>query len=329
MAKKNAEVDAAVYLQNSAKTLATNIRFASVDKPISTLVVTSSIPNEGKSTIAISLSEALASGGKSVLLIESDMRRRSLANMLGIHVRSGIYSVLSGQVPLNQAVVQTSMRGVYFLDSEPHIPNPVDILSSKRFQNFMTSLRDSYDYVVVDTPPLSAFVDGAVVGSITDGVVLVVRRNFVKRDEVVNSYEQLKKAGANVLGTCLNFCDGEKSEYYYEYYTKDGVKKKRKKKHSGGSSSETPLPTSAPVAPAPAPSFDPQPAAPSYGAPAAAPSYEMPAAAPVTNFDTPVSAPSPSASSQYSMPAGYGTAPAAAPQYSAPQSFGGYSGDLD
>lgn len=139
MAKKNAEVDAAVYLQNSAKTLATNIRFASVDKPISTLVVTSSIPNEGKSTIAISLSEALASGGKNVLLIESDMRRRSLANMLGIHVRNGIYSVLSGQVPLNQAVVQTSMRGVYFLDSEPHIPNPVDILSSKRFQNFMTS----------------------------------------------------------------------------------------------------------------------------------------------------------------------------------------------
>lgn len=328
MAKKNAEVDAAVYLQNSAKTLATNIRFASVDKPISTLVVTSSIPNEGKSTIAISLSEALASGGKSVLLIESDMRRRSLANMLGIHVRNGIYSVLSGQVPLNQAVVQTSMRGVYFLDSEPHIPNPVDILSSKRFQNFMTSLRDSYDYVVVDTPPLSAFVDGAVVGSITDGVVLVVRRNFVKRDEVVNSYEQLKKAGANVLGTCLNFCDGEKSEYYYEYYTKDGVKKKRKKKHSGASSSETPLPTSAPVAPAPAPSFDPQPAAPSYGAPAA-PSYEMPVAAPAPNFDTPVSAPSPSASSQYSMPAGYGAAPAAAPQYSAPQSFGGYSGDLD
>ena len=327
MAKKNAEVDAAVYLQNSAKTLATNIRFASVDKPISTLVVTSSIPNEGKSTIAISLSEALASGGKSVLLIESDMRRRSLANMLGIHVRNGIYSVLSGQVPLNQAVVQTSMRGVYFLDSEPHIPNPVDILSSKRFQNFMTSLRDSYDYVVVDTPPLSAFVDGAVVGSITDGVVLVVRRNFVKRDEVVNSYEQLKKAGANVLGTCLNFCDGEKSEYYYEYYTKDGVKKKRKKKHSGGSSSETPLPTSAPVAPAPAPSFDPQPAAPSFSAPAAAPSFEMPAAAP--NFDTPVSAPSPSASSQYSMPAGYGAAPTAAPQYSAPQSFGGYSGDLD
>lgn len=327
MAKKNAEVDAAVYLQNSAKTLATNIRFASVDKPISTLVVTSSIPNEGKSTIAISLSEALASGGKSVLLIESDMRRRSLANMLGIHVRNGIYSVLSGQVPLNQAVVQTSMRGVYFLDSEPHIPNPVDILSSKRFQNFMTSLRDSYDYVVVDTPPLSAFVDGAVVGSITDGVVLVVRRNFVKRDEVVNSYEQLKKAGANVLGTCLNFCDGEKSEYYYEYYTKDGVKKKRKKKHSGGSSSETPLPTSAPVAPAPAPSFDPQPAAPSFSAPAAAPSFEMPAAA--ANFDTPVSAPSPSASSQYSMPAGYGAAPTAAPQYSAPQSFGGYSGDLD
>ncbi len=327
MAKKNSEVDATVYLQNSAKTLATNIRFASVDNPVSTLVVTSSIPNEGKSTIAVALSEALASGGKTVLLIESDMRRRSLANMLNIHVRSGIYSVLSGQVPLNQAVVQTSMRGVYFLDAEPHIPNPVDILSSKRYQNFLNSLRETYDYVVIDTPPLTAFIDGAVVGSIVDGVVLVVRRNFVKRNEVVSSYEQLKKAGANVLGTCLNFCDGEKSEYYYEYYTKDGVKKKRKKKHNSGG--DAPVPTSAPVAPAPAPAY-PAPA-PSFDAASA---YAAPAApAPAPNFDMPMSAPTaaPSAGARFSTPAGYEAAPApsAAPQYTGSQSFGTYSGDLD
>lgn len=222
MAKQNG--DRAV-MQNAVKTLATNIRFASVDNPVRSIVVTSSIPNEGKSTIAVALSEALASGGKSVLLVECDMRRRSIAGMLGVHAQNGLYAVLSAQVELEDAVVRTSMRGVSFLDAEPHIPNPVDILGSRRFRSFVESLKSSYDYVVFDTPPLSAFVDAAVIGSVVDGSLLVVRRNFVKREAVVSSLEQLKKAGANVLGTVLNYCENERSDYYYEYYNKSGSKR--------------------------------------------------------------------------------------------------------
>ena len=100
MAKQNG--DRAV-MQNAVKTLATNIRFASVDNPVHSIVVTSSIPNEGKSTIAVALSEALASGGKSVLLVECDMRRRSIAGMLGVHAQNGLYAVLSAQVELDDA----------------------------------------------------------------------------------------------------------------------------------------------------------------------------------------------------------------------------------
>lgn len=222
MAKQNG--DRAV-MQNAVKTLATNIRFASVDNPVRSIVVTSSIPSEGKSTIAVALSEALASGGKSVLLVECDMRRRSIAGMLGVHAQSGLYAVLASQIELEDAVVRTSMRGVSFLDAEPHIPNPVDILGSRRFHSFVESLKSSYDYVVFDTPPLSAFVDAAVIGSVVDGALLVVRRNFVKREAVVSSLEQLKKAGANVLGTVLNYCENERSDYYYEYYNKNGSKR--------------------------------------------------------------------------------------------------------
>lgn len=222
MAKQNG--DRAV-MQNAVKTLATNIRFASVDNPVHSIVVTSSIPNEGKSTIAVALSEALASGGKSVLLVECDMRRRSIAGMLGVHAQNGLYAVLSAQVELEDAVVRTSMRGVSFLAAEPHIPNPVDILGSRRFRSFVESLKSSYDYVVFDTPPISAFVDAAVIGSVVDGALLVVRRNFVKREAVVSSLEQLKKAGANVLGTVLNYCENERSDYYYEYYNKSGSKR--------------------------------------------------------------------------------------------------------
>lgn len=169
MAKK-AQEDR-VFIQNAVRTLATNIRFASVDNPVRSIVVTSSIPNEGKTTIATNLAQALASGGKTVLIVECDIRRRSPAVTLGTHARNGIYAVLSGQVDLDDAVVRTFTRNVWFLDSEPHIPNPVDILGSKRFHSFIERLKDEYDYVVLDTPPLSAFIDAAVIGSIADGTL--------------------------------------------------------------------------------------------------------------------------------------------------------------
>lgn len=245
MAKK--AQDDRVFIQNAVKTLATNIRFASVDNPVRSIVVTSSIPNEGKTTIATNLAQALASSGKNVLIVECDMRRRSLASALGTHARNGIYAVLSGQVELDDAVVRTSTRNVWFLDSEPHIPNPVDILGSKRFHSFIERLKDEYDYVVLDTPPLSAFIDAAVLGSIADGTLLVVRRNFVRREEVLSSYEQLKKAEANVLGTVLNYCEDKKSEYYYyEYYSKDG-----KKLSKSGADADAPQLNTAPAQSAP------------------------------------------------------------------------------
>ena len=130
MAKK-AQEDR-VFIQNAVRTLATNIRFASVDNPVRSIAVTSSVPSEGKTTIAINLAQALASGGKSVLLMECDMRRLSLGNTLGVHARNGIYAVLSDQVALEEATARTEIRNVWFLDGEPNIPNPVDILGSRR-----------------------------------------------------------------------------------------------------------------------------------------------------------------------------------------------------
>ena len=227
-----------VFLQNSVKTLVANIRFASVDNPIRVIGVTSSIPNEGKSTTCYALAQALANGGQSVLLIDCDLRRRSLANMIGVHAQAGIYGVLSGQVAIEDAAVSTPTKGLYFLDCEPHIPNPVDILSSRRFKNFIAQMREKYTYVVVDTPPLTAFVDGAVISQNVDGMLLVVRQDQTKRDEVLSAYDQLKKADANIIGCVLTFADNEKSDYYYySYYNKDG---KRVRKSKGSSSSEAP-----------------------------------------------------------------------------------------
>lgn len=216
---KNTASDVA-FFKNSIKTIATNIQFASVDRPVRVLAITSSVPNEGKSTISIELGCALAGGGKRVLLVEGDMRWRSLASMLNAHSRHGIYSVLSDQIPLEAAVVETSFRGLSFLDCEPSIPNPVDIISSRSFHTFVESARSAYDYVVIDTPPLSAFVDASVFASVADGTVMVLRKNFVKRGDLMSAYDQLKKANANVIGVVMNFCDVEKTDYrYHSYYT--------------------------------------------------------------------------------------------------------------
>ena len=231
-----------IHMQNAIKTLAANIRFVSVDDPIRSIVVTSSVPNEGKTTVAISLAEAMASSGSKVLLVETDMRRRSVANSLGVHARSGVYAVLCGQVSLADAVVSTAARGMYFLDCEPHIPNPDALLGSKRFRNLAESALSSFDYVIFDTPPLFAFVDAAILSTVADGTLLVVGQNVVRRDELTASFAQLEKAGANVLGAVMNLCKSEKSEYYTEYYSR------------GGDDANAPsAPTSAPSA-APAPS---------------------------------------------------------------------------
>ena len=217
-------------VKNAAHTMMANIVFSNVDEAVRTIVVTSSAPNEGKSTCSIELAEAFASTGKRTLLIDCDLRRRSLSQMLGIRARHGIYAVLSGQTALSVATVETSIENLEFLDAEPHTTNPQAILSSKRFERFVESIKKSYDYVIFDTPPIGAFVDAAIVSSLVDGTVLVVREGLTKRDEMTATYEQLKKAGANVLGVCLNGCQTKSSEYYDYYSSKDRDSKKGSKK---------------------------------------------------------------------------------------------------
>lgn len=225
-----------LVVQNAAKTLLANIRFASVDHPVKSIVMTSSVPNEGKTTVSYQLAQATASSGKRTLIVECDMRHRSLANLIGARARYGLYAVLSGQVELEDAVVSTSHRNLFFLDSEPHIPNPADILASQRFRNLMHELASSFDYVIFDTPPVGTFVDAAVIAAQADATVLVVRERFVKRTDLQNAYDQLKKADAHVIGVAMNMCESESSEYYYAYYNKSG----KRVRTSDGNDSEGP-----------------------------------------------------------------------------------------
>ena len=207
-------------LSNACKTILANIRFMDVDNPVCSIVITSAIPNEGKSFIAENLCRAIASSGKTVLLVEADMRRSTLAGRLKAHAKYGLYSVLSGAVPFDKAVVATDMRNMFFLDAEPGIPNPSDLLNSRQFERFVPVACEAYDYVVFDTPPVGAFVDAAVLSRLVDATFIVVRENFARREQVAAAYDQLVKAGANVAGVIMNYCERSGSDYYYysRYY---------------------------------------------------------------------------------------------------------------
>ena len=172
------------------------------------------------------LARAIATSGKTVLLVEADMRRRTLASLLNVRPAAGVYAVLTDAAPLKTAVTPTQTPNLFFLDVEPNIPNPADIISSKRYQKLVATLEDSYDYVIYDMPPVGTFVDAAILSTLVDGTVLVVKPGSTKRSELVDACEQLKKADANILGICATFCEGTGSEYYYAYYTKDGSRVK-------------------------------------------------------------------------------------------------------
>lgn len=226
MSKKKKASSNMQEVQNAAKTLFANIRFMSPDAPIRTIVITSSVPNEGKSVTSYELACAIATSGQRTLLVEADMRRRSLANILGVHAQHGVYSVLTNDASIEEAAVPTKVHNLFFLDVEPNIPNPADIISSRSYANLVKRLEEHYDYILFDTPPVGTFVDAAVLSTLVDGTVLVVRPGAVRRDEVRRAYEQLQKADANVIGTCATFVEGTGSEYYYAYYTESGKRVK-------------------------------------------------------------------------------------------------------
>ena len=203
---------------NASKTLLANIRFMSVDDPVKSIVITSAVPNEGKTFVAANLASAIATSGRTVLVVECDMRRRSMASVLGAHAQYGLYAVVAGEIPLTQAAVATDTPNLYFLDAEPHIPNPSDLLNSHRFTRLVEIAEKTFDYVVFDTPPVGTFVDAAVLGTKADAVFMVVREGYTKKAEVVAAVDQLSKSGCNLAGVVMNYCERTHSEYYYEYY---------------------------------------------------------------------------------------------------------------
>lgn len=208
--------------------LRTNLQFIDVERPVRVLVVTSSIANEGKSSTATNLAIAFSEAGKKVLLIEGDLRRPRVADYLGLERAVGLTNVLLGEVELDQVLQPWGTTGMFLLASGSIPPNPSELLGSKAMLDMMEKLRQRFDVIVLDTPPLLPVTDGAVAAAHADGAVLVVRHGKASKTQVAVAQRSLEAVDARLLGTILNMSPTKGVDSYeshgYGYYEDDPKK---------------------------------------------------------------------------------------------------------
>jgi capsular exopolysaccharide synthesis family protein len=202
------------------RTLRTNLLFSAAVQSVRRMVVTSPGPEEGKSTTAANLAIAFAQQDHRVLLIDCDLRRARIHKIFDETSLPGLTSVLVGGDPIAAAIRQTRVPGLNILPAGPLPPNPAELLGSPAMRSLLEKLGESYDILILDTPPLLAASDAAIMSRIVDGAIVVVRAGRTERYAVQTAVQQLSAVGARILGTVLNDPDAEVPKYarYYGYY---------------------------------------------------------------------------------------------------------------
>lgn len=201
------------------RTLRTNIGFASVDRPLNTLMVTSASPDEGKSTIISNLGGVLAQSGRRVVLVEGDLRRPTLHKKLGLRNKFGMSTLfVQSRIVLDEVLQETNIDRLSVLTSGELPPNPAELLGSAKMGEILEHASKHAELVLIDTPPVLAVTDAIVMASRVDGVLLVVKAGTTKIGACKQSLEQLRFAGANVVGIVVNSVQLRGSRYGYAYH---------------------------------------------------------------------------------------------------------------
>jgi non-specific protein-tyrosine kinase len=205
------------------RALRTNIQFASPDKPVHTILATSTRPDDGKSTTIANLAITFAASGAPTVLVDADLRRPHLHRMFGLSNDSGLTTWVSEAARANVDIASVSLPlqatmvpGLKVLTSGPAPPNPAEILASQRVAELLSLLREAAEYVLIDTPPIIAVTDAAVLAPRVDGVLLVVNAGKTRRDLALKARDMLRQVNATLLGVVLNNASIDKSAY--EYY---------------------------------------------------------------------------------------------------------------
>lgn len=198
------------------KTLRSNIEFCGGDVKI--IAITSCTPNEGKSSVAMEMARAFAEAGNKTMLIDADMRKSVLVGRYKTGaVRMGLTHSLIGKANYMDVCCSTNVPNLYVTFSGPVPPNPSELLGGERFAAILQNLKTTFDYIIVDTPPLGSVIDAAVVAKNCDGTVLVVESNAISYKFAQRVKEQLDKTGSRILGVVLNKVDMDRKGYYGHY----------------------------------------------------------------------------------------------------------------
>ncbi|WP_182902010.1 polysaccharide biosynthesis tyrosine autokinase [Microbispora sp. H10830] len=196
------------------RSLRTNLQFIGVDRQPKSLVVTSCLPGEGKSSTSANLAITMAQAGWRVVLVDADLRRPSVPRYLGIEGGTGLTDVLIERARLHDVIQTWGQPGLSVLPSGRIPPNPSELLGSRGMRSVLAQLTEEYDMVIIDAPPLLPVTDAAALGAICDGALLVVRHGKTRREQVLRAGELLSSINARLVGTVLNFVPAKQGSYY-------------------------------------------------------------------------------------------------------------------
>lgn len=220
-------------ISEAYRAVRTNLQFAGADKKIKCISFISSTPSEGKSTTISNIALTMAQDDKKVLLIDADMRKPVQHQIFGLF-NKGLSNCIAMNMSLDEAIQPSDHPNLDILASGPVPPNPSELLGSQKMDELLQQVKNIYDYVLVDMPPVLVVTDAAVLSSKVDGIVFVIRSGKISPDEAKLAKSQLEQAGANILGAVLNAVPQRHSGYgygysYYYYYDEEGEKHKKKK----------------------------------------------------------------------------------------------------
>lgn len=203
-------------ISEQVRTIRTNIQFSMVDQKLQTLLVTSATPESGKTTIATNIAAAFAAENNQVLLVATDMRKPRLQKIFKTENIRGLSNLITNPaLKVEDITTKTYIENLSVITCGPIPPNPSELLNSNRMTKLIEEMKEQYDLVIFDSPPLLAVTDAQILSTKVDGTIFVIPAGDVKVDEIQQASERLKNVNAKVLGTVLNKVEPKEDAYYY------------------------------------------------------------------------------------------------------------------
>lgn len=202
------------------RTVMTNISFTNVNKDIHSIMIASSEPSEGKSTVSANLAITYAKQGRNVVLIDADLRKPTVHKSFGVSNRTGLSSVLSKNSTIEDSVKYTSIPGLSVITSGPVPPNPAVLIGNGIINQILDKYSKPNDLVIFDVPPVNSITDASIIAAKADATIMVLPQGIAEKKEAKQAISQLRKVDANIIGAIMNMAKTDDSNNYYYYYSK-------------------------------------------------------------------------------------------------------------